>query len=108
MKNLEETIKLLDHIENNPQSTQRELVDKLDISLGKINYLISCLVKSGWIKIERFRTSKKKRAHMYILTPEGMASKVVMTKKFLKIKLAEYEKLTRAIKELKDRVNSPV
>ena len=108
MKHIKETIELLKHIEENPQATQRELVDKLDVSLGKVNFIISSLAQSGLIKLERFKTSKKKRAYLYILTPEGIAKKASMTKKFLKIKLAEYENLKKEIEELKARVGEGV
>ena len=104
MKHLHETIKLLNHLRENPESTQRELVEKLDLSLGKVNFLISSLAQSGLIKLERFKTSKKKRAYLYILTPEGIAKKAVMTKKFLEVKLAEYENLKKEIEELKVQV----
>ena len=36
---------------------------------------------------------------------EGMAKKAVITKKFLEVKLAEYERLKKEIEELKAQVN---
>ena len=50
MKHLEETIKLLDHIKENPEATQRELVKELAISLGKVNFLLKALADKGIIK----------------------------------------------------------
>ena len=106
MKHLEETVKLLSHLEQNPDATQRELVDKLDFSLGKVNFIVNALVQKGFIKLERFKTSKKKRAYLYVLTPKGMAEKAVITKKFLERKLEEYEKLKIEIEELKAKVQT--
>ena len=104
MKNLPETIKLLDHIEENPEATQRELMEKLGVSLGKVNFLVNALAEKGLIKLERFKTSKKKRAYLYVLTPKGMAEKAVITKKFLERRIQEYEKIKKEIAELKARV----
>jgi len=83
MKNLDEIVKLLNHIEEKPASTQRELVEKLDISLGKINFIISALVEKGWVKLKRFKKSKKKKGYMYLLTPKGISEKSRITINFL-------------------------
>jgi EPS-associated MarR family transcriptional regulator len=91
MKHLEETIKLLDHIQENPEATQRELVDKLDVSLGKVNFLVNALVEKGFIKIEKFKNSRNKMGYLYLLTPKGMSEKAEITRKFLDKKTKEYE-----------------
>ncbi len=100
MKYLEETVKLLNHIHANPDSTQRELVEKLDFSLGKVNYLIQSLTKKGIIKLKKFRRSSNKVAYLYLLTPEGLKQKTEITGLFLKQKLKEYNRLQREIKML--------
>ena len=99
MKNLEETVKLLNQIEKNPESTQRELVGHLNISLGKVNFLISALVEKGLVKLERFKKSKKKKGYIYLLTPQGIKSKTDLTKHFLKSKIEEYKRLEQEIAE---------
>ena len=99
MKNTEETLKLLNHIQEKPDSTQRELVGELNISLGKVNFLISALASKGLVKLKRFKSSKKKKGYMYILTPKGMKSKTELTKHFLKSKTEEYERLKKEIEE---------
>jgi EPS-associated MarR family transcriptional regulator len=106
MKHIQETLRLLEHIEANPQATQRELVDKLDVSLGKVNFIINSLAQRGLIKLERFKTSTKKRAYLYILTPKGIVQKAVITKNFLEKKIEEYESLKKEIELLKARVES--
>lgn len=104
MKHLEETVKLLSHIETNPQATQRELVDKLDVSLGKVNFIVNALVERGIIKLERFRSSKNKKGYLYLLTPKGITEKAEITKRFLQSKVEEYEKLKGEIEELRIKV----
>lgn len=106
MRHLEETIKLLSHIESNPQATQRDLVDKLDVSLGKVNFIINALAERGIIKLERFKSSKNKKGYLYLLTPKGMTEKAEITRRFLKSKVEEYDKLKVEIEELKAQVGS--
>lgn len=104
MKHLEETVKLLSHIETNPHATQRELVDKLDVSLGKVNFIVNALVERGVIKLERFKSSKNKKGYLYLLTPKGITQKTEITKRFLQNKIEEYERLKSEIEELREKV----
>ena len=53
------SLKLLKLLKNSPELTQRQMNKEMGVSLGKINYCISELVKEGLIKVERFRKSKK-------------------------------------------------
>jgi EPS-associated MarR family transcriptional regulator len=105
MKHIEETIKLLDHIHRKPETTQRELVAKLDISLGKVNFLINALAGKGLIKLESFKSSKNKKGYLYLLTPKGITEKAEITRKFLKSQMEEYDRLRGEIEELKTRVD---
>lgn len=95
------TIRLLGHIQENPESTQRELVEKLDISLGKVNFLIQSLVEKGMIKLKRFKNSHRKMAYLYLITPEGISQKTKITREFLKRRLEEYNNLKKEIEALK-------
>ena len=104
MKNLEETIKLLEHIYDNPEATQRELVEKLDISLGKVNFLINEMAKRGVIKLKRFKNSRNKNGYLYLLTPKGVVEKALITKEFLEDRLEEYERIKKEIEVLKAQV----
>lgn len=101
MTNIEHTLKLLNHIKQNPEATQRELVEELDISLGKVNFLIQSLAKTGMIKLERFKKSNNKKGYLYVLTPKGMAEKAAITRHFLEEKTEEYNRLKSQIAELK-------
>ena len=85
---------------NNSQS-QRELSQKLGLSLGIVNYVLSHLFEAWLIRAKRFKNSKNKIAYMYILTPAGIKSKMQLSRDFLKRKLDEYEMLKMEIEELK-------
>ena len=106
MKHLEENVKLLNHIHENPESTQRILVKELDFSLGKVNYLIKALTDKGIIKLKSFKSSRKKAGYLYYLTPKGIKKKAEITRRFLKQRLEEYDKLQEEIKMLKIRLEN--
>ena len=97
--------KLLD---DDPNLTQRQMAEKMGISLGKFNYCLKKLVQKGFVKIDRFTSSQNKAAYMYLLTPHGIEEKTKITVKFLKRKINEYEKITQEIEELKGEVGGSV
>ncbi|MDA9868437.1 MarR family EPS-associated transcriptional regulator [Gammaproteobacteria bacterium] len=91
-------LKVMIEVEQNSQVNQRTMAVKFEISLGKLNHCIRSLVDVGYVKLENFSGSKNKVGYMYLLTPKGIAAKTLLTKKFLKIKLAEYNKLKEHLK----------
>ncbi len=101
MKNLGETVKLLNHIQEKPEATQRELVDRLGVSLGKVNFLLKALTEKGIIKFQSFKNSKNKMAYLYVITPSGIKEKTILTKNFLETKIEEYNKVKEEIESLK-------
>ena len=88
----------------NPEVTQRELSQALGISTGSVHYLLNALLEMGLIKFGNFSASKDKRRYAYILTPQGMAQKAELTRRFLARKLEEYEALSREIAALEDEL----
>jgi EPS-associated MarR family transcriptional regulator len=97
----EEILMTLKLIEARSSATQREIAKGLNLSLGKINYLIRALLNHGFIKVERFINSNKKSAYLYYLTPRGFETKVKLTRNYLKRKLEEYNRLEKEIDLLK-------
>ena len=104
MKYLEETIKLLKHIKEKPEATQRDMVRELDVSLGKVNFLIRSLVQEGVIKLKRFKSSKNKKGYLYVLTPLGVKRRYALLHKYLDSKMKEYDILRQEIGQLRDEV----
>ena len=100
----DEMLMLLQAINANPQMTQRDLSSHLGLSLGKINFLVKAVIEKGFIKAENFKNSKNKIAYLYLLTPSGVEQKAKITYRFLKRKIAEYEKLEKEIQQLKKEV----
>ncbi|MCF8026699.1 MAG: MarR family EPS-associated transcriptional regulator, partial [Desulfobacteraceae bacterium] len=81
--------------------TQRQLAKELGTSLGKANYCLRALIDKGWVKAENFRQSPHKMRYLYKLTPHGLEEKALVTSRFLKQKLREYEEIKAEIKELR-------
>jgi DNA-binding MarR family transcriptional regulator len=55
-----------------PALPQRDISSRLSLSLGKSNYVLKALIKSGYVKMNRFKNSKNRLAYMYVLTPAGI------------------------------------
>jgi EPS-associated MarR family transcriptional regulator len=92
---------LLCKLEASPELTQRELSKDMGVSLGKINYCMQKLIEKGWVKISNFSKNPNKVSYIYLLTPQGIEQKRILTISFLKIKLDEYEVLKNEINKLK-------
>jgi MarR family transcriptional regulator, temperature-dependent positive regulator of motility len=93
--------RILKKLENNPDISQRELAEELGVSLGKVNYCMQALIEKGLIKAKNFSQSEHKGRYLYVLTPAGLESKALLTKRFLKRKLEEYEALHAEIEEIR-------
>lgn len=89
----EDDLKVLHLVHNNPEISQRGIAEQMGFSLGKVNYCIKALTEIGFIKLQNFSRSDKKLGYLYVLTPEGIKEKTILTKQFLQIKQLEYEKL---------------
>jgi EPS-associated MarR family transcriptional regulator len=87
-------------LQENPDLTQRELAEKLGISVGGLNYCLKALMEKGLVKMKNFANSKNKFGYVYVLTPTGMAEKAAITHRFLQRKIEEYECLRNEISQL--------
>jgi len=88
-------------LEENPDLTQRELAQKLGVSVGGLNYCLKALTEKGLVKMQNFANSKNKFGYVYVLTPRGIAEKARLTSNFLKRKMEEYEALKAEIETLR-------
>jgi EPS-associated MarR family transcriptional regulator len=102
----ENHLKTLKILEENPALSQRHLAQKLNLSLGKANFIINALIQEGYVKAKRFKSSNTKRSYIYYLTPEGIRKKMDLTYQFLKIKSLEFEQLRREIRVLEQDIKT--
>lgn len=91
---------MLRALDARPEVTQRELASELGVSLGKANYCLRALLSKGMVKAQNFRNSTNKRGYAYLLTPEGVAEKASLTRRFLARKREEYDALRVEIEQL--------
>ncbi len=55
----------------------------------------------GYIKVVNFKNSRQKSAYLYLLTPRGIEEKAMVTGRFLKRKMAEYDRIKAEIEEIR-------
>ena len=106
MSNQELEYRALKILERHPDLTQRQLAEKLGISLGKTHYLVKSLIDVGWVKLDNFQKSNNKWCYAYLLTPMGIAEKTAITARFLIKKQREYNALKDEIAQLQAEVRS--
>ena len=96
-KEKKDHFEVLRKIEQNPNSTQRELAEELGFSLGKLNYCLKALKNKGLVKIENFTKNPNKFNYIYVLTPKGFSEKTKLTINFMKAKMQEYDELKKEL-----------
>lgn len=94
-------LRVLQLLKQNPEISQRELANALGVSLGKTHYVLQALIDKGFVKVQNFRRSERKVRYLYQLTPVGLEHKLATTKKFLLLRMAEYELIRQQIDELR-------
>jgi len=98
--------RILRLLEQNPEQTQRQLAEDLGVSVGKINYMVNALVEKGLIKIGNFQKSGDKLNKIaYLLTPEGVHHRILLTRTYLARKEAEYHALTAEIEAMRSELH---
>jgi len=80
------TLKLLEEIDKDYTQSQRDLSNKLDISLGLVNSFVKRLANKGYFKI----TTLPKNRVKYILTPKGAMEKTRLTYQYLQYSFELY------------------
>jgi len=96
----EARFKILRLLHDNPELTQRQLGERVGISLGAVNYCLRALIERGLVKAGSFSRNPNKLGYAYVLTPVGIAEKTVLTGRFLKRKINEYNALGTEIDDL--------
>ena len=88
-------LQVLESLEMN--KTQKTIAKELAVAIGKVNYIANALIEKGFIKVGNFYNAENKKKYKYLLTDKGLQEKINITKKFIKIKKAEYEQMQEVL-----------
>jgi DNA-binding MarR family transcriptional regulator len=93
-------LEILNHIDENPDTTQADLATQLGVAVGSVNWYIKRLVNKGYVKVAQMQ----RRRLRYLLTPKGVAEKARLTKEFMQMSLHWYRVTREASKRFLDEV----
>jgi len=96
---------LLRQIDEQKNTNQRALAERMGMSVGKVNYCIKAVIDKGWVKVNNFRRADNKWAYAYLLTPSGASAKMRLARAFLERKEREFEQLQLEISALRKEIH---
>ena len=92
--------RLLEAIEQNPDTTQATLAAQLGVAVGSVNWVLKRLVRKGYVKVTHLQRRKLK----YFVTPQGLTIKAHLTSEYLKASLRVYRQLREEAQQILDEV----
>ena len=101
MKYNNDSFEILRKIGKQSKTSQRVMAKDLNMSIGKLNYILKELKKKGLIKIKNFKKHPNKLGYAYLLTTKGILEKTKITSNFMKRKMQEYEELKAELEKNK-------
>ena len=93
---------LLEHIESDPDVTQASLATQLGVAVGTVNWHLKRLIEKGYIKIKRAERKKLR----YIITPEGIALRTLLTVDFIEQQFLLYRNTRQRVREHLEQIKS--
>ena len=104
--------KVLDALDSEPITNQRQLSEHTGISLGQINYVLRRLLEKGMVKVHNFRKNPNKLSYVYRLTPTGIEARSRLAVNFVVSRLREYyglqRRLSRRLQEIAKEGNEAI
>lgn len=94
------TLQLLEEMEKDRATSQRDLARKLNVSLGLVNSFIKRLAGKGYFKV----TTIPKNRVRYILTPKGAAKKSLLTYEYIQYSYRFYRSARQELHNLFTRL----
>ena len=62
-------------LQADPDVNQREIAERLGVSMSGLNYWLNALIDRGWGNVQNFSQSKNKFGYIYVLTPQASLKK---------------------------------
>ena len=97
-------LRIMHLVSQYPEISTRQLADKVGISHGSAYYVVTALVKKGFLKLSNFTNNPRKRQYAYLLTPKGIREKSLLTHSFIERKRQEFKDLKAEIQALEEEV----
>ena len=94
-EDLDREFALLSEVERTPDTTQRQLAGRLDVSLGVINLLLRSVTRKGYMRMTRATW----RRWFYALTPQGIMQRVRLTVAYMGQFLSRYQTVKQILRE---------
>ncbi|MBC8264839.1 MAG: winged helix-turn-helix transcriptional regulator [Anaerolineales bacterium] len=91
---VEQDLRILEHIEQDPDITQADLAARLGVAVGSVNWYLKRLVNKGYIKVRQMQ----RRRLRYLITPQGVAEKARLTASFMQVSMRLYRETREAAK----------
>jgi len=102
MPNAEHELRILEALEEEPDTTQAGLAAQLGVAVGTVNWYLKRLITKGYVKTKQL----ERRNLKYFVTPSGLALKARLTKQYMEASLRVYRELRQAAKETLDEVSA--
>ena len=99
-------LRIMRLINDNPEISSRRIAELVGVSNGSAYYIIDALVKKGLVKLENFSKNPKKKQYAYLLTPEGLRQKSILTLSFVRRKRQEFKSLREEINILENELDT--
>ncbi len=87
---------ILEQIDQNPDSTQASLASQLGVAVGTVNWHLKRLIEKGYVKVRR----AERRKLRYIITPEGLAFRALLTVDYVENSMRLYRRTRQHVREL--------
>jgi DNA-binding MarR family transcriptional regulator len=95
MPEIERELRILEALEQNPETTQASLAAQLGVAVGSVNWYVKRLIRKGYVKA----TKMERRRLKYFVTPQGLAVKARLTSEYVQYSLRVYRQLRQAARE---------
>src|SRR5512143_2714585 len=93
---------LLENIESDPDVNQSTLATQLGVAVGTVNWHLKRLIDKGYVKIKRAERKKLR----YIITPEGIALRAVLTVDYIEQQFLLYRNTRQRVREQLEQVHA--
>jgi len=82
-------LEILETVADDPEVRQVDIAAQLGVAVGTVNWVLKRLVAKGYVKARRIGRWQWK----YLLTPQGVARKALLTRDYVRYSMALYREI---------------